>query len=105
MGAFGAHALKGSLSDQMAEVYQTAASYNLFHAIGIVAISAIASRWQSRLLYAAGWLHVVGVVIFSGSLYALAMSETKWLGAITPIGGSCLIAGWLALFLAAIRRK
>jgi len=89
-GAFGAHALQGRLAPDLLSVWETAARYQLIHAIVLVFAGWIGAR-------AAGWLFLAGIVIFSGSLYALALTGTRWLGAITPLGGLCLLAGWLAL--------
>ncbi len=93
LGAFGAHALKSTLeANGNLPIWQTAASYHLVHAVVLVVLAtrATLARW-SFLLFG------VGIVIFSGSLYVLAVTNIKWLGAITPIGGLCLLAGWLAL--------
>ena len=89
-GAFGAHALQGRLAPDLLAVWETAARYHLIHALALVFAGWIGAR-------AAGWLFVCGIVIFSGSLYGLALTGTRWLGAITPLGGLCLLAGWLAL--------
>jgi uncharacterized membrane protein YgdD (TMEM256/DUF423 family) len=89
-GAFGAHALEGRLTPEMHAVWETAARYQLTHAILILFAGWIGAR-------AAGWLLIAGIVIFSGSLYALAGSGLRGLGAVTPLGGLCLLAGWLAL--------
>lgn len=89
-GAFGAHALEGRLSPEMQRIWETAARYQLTHAVVLLFAGWAGAR-------AAGWLFVVGTVIFSGCLYALALSGARVLGAITPVGGLCLLAGWLAL--------
>lgn len=97
LGAFGAHALKTRLEPAMLDVWQTAVQYHLVHALGIIAI-ALAARPQFN---AAGWLLFAGVLLFSGSLYLLALTGVRWLGAITPLGGVAFIAGWLWLAWAA----
>jgi len=89
-GAFGAHALQGRLAPDLLPVWETAARYQLMHAIVLVFAGWIGARLAGRLFTA-------GIVIFSGSLYLLALTGTRWLGAITPLGGLCLLAGWLAL--------
>lgn len=97
LGAFGAHALKERLAADMLAVYQTAVQYHFWHALGIVAIGIVCALLpESVWLRAAGWLLVVGVVLFSGSLYALALSGERWLGAVTPLGGGAFILGWIA---------
>jgi uncharacterized membrane protein YgdD (TMEM256/DUF423 family) len=94
-GAFGAHALRGALEPRAVEIFQTAAQYHLVHAAALLALAVLASRGSPKLA-AAFWLILAGVAVFSGSLYALALSGIGWLGAVTPIGGVLLIAGWLA---------
>ena len=100
-GAFGAHALRARLEPRMLEVFETGARYQIYHAVALIAAAWIAGRWPGSLSTAAGWLFVAGTVFFSGSLYALALSGINILGAITPIGGVCFIAGWVCLALAA----
>lgn len=101
LGAFGAHALKARLDPQMLAVWQTGVLYHLVHALGVVAIALAAMHWQDPRITAAGWLLVAGIVLFSGSLYLLAFTGARGLGAITPIGGLAFIAGWLTLAFAA----
>ena len=102
-GAFGAHALEGRLASDALEVFETAARYHAYHALALLATAALAARWPDPWWGWAGGLFLAGVVIFSGSLYALAMSGVRWLGAITPIGGLAMLAGWLAAAAAAWR--
>lgn len=102
-GAFGAHALRGRLSADLLGVFETAARYQMYHALGLMAVAWAASRWPGVLPQWAGWLFVAGTVLFSGSLYALALSGVRWLGAITPLGGVAFLAGWICLGLAARR--
>lgn len=102
-GAFGAHALRGRLSADLLGVFETAARYQMYHALGLMAVAWAASRWSGALPQWAGWLFVAGTVLFSGSLYALALSGVRWLGAITPLGGVAFLAGWICLGLAARR--
>ena len=96
-GAFGAHALKARLAPEMLAVFETGVRYQLFHALGLLAVGWAAGRWTSRAVRVAGWLFVVGVFLFSGSLYAMCLTGVRALGAITPIGGVAFIAGWLLL--------
>jgi len=102
-GAFGAHALKQRISAEMLTTFEIAVRYQMYHALGLIAVSWASSQWDSRLLLPAGWLFVIGILIFSGSLYILSLTGMRWLGAITPIGGLALIAGWACLVWAAIR--
>lgn len=102
-GAFGAHALKARLPDDLLAVFETGARYQMFHALALVAVAWAWTRWPGGAATVAGWLFVVGTVLFSGSLYALALSGSRGLGAITPIGGVAFLAGWLALAWAALR--
>jgi uncharacterized membrane protein YgdD (TMEM256/DUF423 family) len=105
LGAFGAHALKARLSPDMLAVWQTAVQYHFWHALGLVAIGIVAatSLPGSTALKWAGWLMVAGLVLFSGSLYALSLTGGRWLGAITPFGGTAWIAAWLLLAWAVLR--
>ena len=102
-GAFGAHALRARLEPRMLEVFETGARYQMYHAVALVLVGWAASRWPGSLTTASGWLMVAGTVFFSGSLYAMALTDIRALGAVTPIGGVCFIAGWLCLMVAAIR--
>lgn len=97
-GAFGAHALRGSLAPDLLQAFETAARYQLAHALALLVLPAVArGAARPRLATAAGWLFVAGSALFSGSLYVLALSGLRAAGAITPLGGVCLLAGWLAL--------
>lgn len=100
LGAFGAHGLRDRLSADLLATYQTGVQYHFIHALALFAVAWASDRWPGPWVGAAGWLFVAGVVIFSGSLYLLAVTGIRWLGAITPIGGLCFIAGWVALVLA-----
>lgn len=102
-GAFGAHALRGRLSSDALDIYETAARYHLFHALALIVVAYGVNRWGGSIMVVAGWLFLIGVVLFCGSLYALAFSGIKWLGAITPIGGVAFLAGWVFLALAALK--
>ncbi|UCD23192.1 MAG: DUF423 domain-containing protein [Gemmatimonadota bacterium] len=97
LGAFGAHGLRQRLSADMLAVFETGVRYHVYHALALFAVAWVASRWPSPQATWAGWLFVVGTLVFSGSLYILATSGVRWLGAITPLGGICFLAGWLIL--------
>ena len=103
-GAFGAHALRTRLEPRMLEVFETGARYQLIHAVAMIAAAWVVTRFPGSWATASGWLFLVGTVCFSGSLYAMALTDVRALGAITPIGGVCFIAGWVCLALAANRR-
>ena len=103
LGAFGAHGLRDRLATDMLVVYETGVRYHLYHAFALVVSAWAASRWPNVWTGSAGWLFVAGIVLFSGSLYLLAMTGVRWLGAITPIGGLCFLAGWTALAVGAVR--
>jgi uncharacterized membrane protein YgdD (TMEM256/DUF423 family) len=96
-GAFGAHALRLRLAPEFLSVFETAARYQMSHALALLAAAWAASHWPGRKPKWAGWCFVVGTVLFSGSLYTLALTGTRWLGAITPLGGIAFMAGWLCL--------
>jgi uncharacterized membrane protein YgdD (TMEM256/DUF423 family) len=102
-GAFGAHGLRGRLSPDLMAIFETAARYHMYHALALIAVAAIATRLQGRGADVAGWLFVAGTVVFSGSLYLLALGGPRWLGAVTPLGGLCFIVGWVALAWSALR--
>jgi uncharacterized membrane protein YgdD (TMEM256/DUF423 family) len=98
LGAFGAHALKGHLQPEMLGVYQTAVQYHFWHALGLLGVGALMVRSpDSRALGWAAWLLVAGLLLFSGSLYLLALTGAAWLGAVTPLGGVAFIAAWLVV--------
>jgi len=101
-GAFGAHGLRGRLSAEMLGVFETGVRYQMYHALALMALAALSDRLNGRLIEAAGWLFVGGIVLFSGSLYLLAVTGVTVLGAITPIGGVAFLAGWACLVLATL---
>ncbi len=104
LGAFGAHALKEQLSPDMLANYKTGVQYHFYHALGLLAIGIIATHMpESNLLRWSGWLMFAGIIIFSGTLYILSITGIKWLGAITPIGGTAFIIAWLLLAIAVLR--
>jgi uncharacterized membrane protein YgdD (TMEM256/DUF423 family) len=103
-GAFGAHGLKSMVGADDLALFETGVRYHLVHALAVVLVGLVARRIPGRLVGAAGWLLVAGVAIFSGTLYVMALGGPRWLGAITPIGGTALIVGWALLAVAAWRR-
>ena len=97
-GAFGAHALEGKLEPRAKEVFETAARYQMFHALALLAVGLLVLRGRTgRTLDLAGWSFLLGTVLFSGSLYMLALTGIRWLGAITPLGGVGFLLGWAVL--------
>ena len=102
MGAFGAHVLKNILSDHMLDVYKTAVSYQMWHALALGWVGVLPSN---NLLRWAGYLLMAGIVLFSGSLYLLAIFNITWLGMITPFGGVALLSGWGLLAFSAMQKK
>ncbi len=102
LGAFGAHALKARLSEEMLSVWKTAVDYHFYHALGLLALGLLALHLPgSRLLVWSAALMAAGVILFSGSLYALALTGARWLGLVTPFGGVSLILAW-ALVIATL---
>ena len=104
-GAFGAHALSARLAPGDLLVFETAARYQMYHGIALIAAGWVADRWPGPLASAAGWCFLTGVVLFSGSLYGLTLTGVRMLGAITPVGGVCFLAGWGCLAVAAMRGR
>lgn len=103
LGAMGAHALSHRLAADRLAIYEIAVRYQMYHALALLAVSWAVGRFPGGAVTAAGWLFVAGVLIFSGTLYGLAFGAPRWLGAVTPIGGLCFLAGWAALVFTAIR--
>lgn len=103
LGAFGSHALKAIAPPEMLSVWQTAMQYQMFHALILMCIVIAGSRTRNNLLCIAGWMFVVGTVLFSGSLYALVITGIKALGMITPMGGVLFLGGWLVLAFAMVK--
>lgn len=100
IGAFGAHGLKAHLSTEMLQTYKTGVEYHFYHALGLLLIGILSISFPSSLLNWSAILLAIGIILFSGSLYVLAITGIKWLGAITPFGGLSFIAGWVLLFVA-----
>ncbi len=104
-GAFGAHALRSRLPPDLLAAWKTGAEYQLAHALALLAVGWLTARAPGAAATAAGWLFLAGTVLFSGSLYALALSGVRALGAVTPLGGVAFLAGWVALAWAALRMR
>ena len=97
LGAFAAHGLKNKMPPEMFNIFEVGVRYHMYHALGLLAVAWASSRWPGTHFTAAGWLFIVGTIIFSGSLYLLSLTGLRWLGAITPIGGLAFLIGWLLL--------
>ena len=105
LGAFGAHLLRGRLNPEMIAVWQTAVQYHAWHALALLGVGILLLHWPGKLgLRLAAWLFLAGIVLFAGSLYALALTGARGWGAITPIGGVALLAGWAVLAWSVWRR-
>jgi uncharacterized membrane protein YgdD (TMEM256/DUF423 family) len=104
-GAFGAHLLRNQLDVQSLEIFQTAARYQMYHALALLVLGWITMTSHNKLLSWAGWCFTAGILIFSGSLYGLSLSGVKILGAITPLGGLSLMAGWGILLIYGLTQK
>jgi uncharacterized membrane protein YgdD (TMEM256/DUF423 family) len=105
IGAFAAHGLKQVLDTYSLGLFETASRYQMYHAIGLLIVAVISTipQFSPRWLKFAAFAFILGIVLFSGSLYLLALSGIKWLGAITPLGGVAFLFGWLALIIAALK--
>jgi uncharacterized membrane protein YgdD (TMEM256/DUF423 family) len=104
-GAFAAHGLRSRLEPRMLEVFETGARYQMYHALALIAVGVLAGRLDSAVVSAAGWCFLAGIILFSGSLYALTTSGMTRLGMITPIGGTLFLVGWALVAVAAARMK
>ena len=100
LGAFGSHALKDKLTEYYLDVYKTAVTYHFIHALGLFVVAWLSTQFTDPKIHTAGIFLVVGIVLFSGSLYVLSITGIKWLGAITPLGGVSFLTGWVLLILA-----
>lgn len=96
-GAFGSHLLKGMLDASMLAVFETAVRYQMYHALGLCVVAWAGRREHAKYCSAAGWCFVSGIILFSGSLYGIALTGTRWLGALTPVGGTAFLVGWSLL--------
>ena len=97
LGAFGAHGLKSRVDPELLAVFETGVRYQMYHALALLAVGLARVHWPSGLMSVAGWSFVVGMLVFSGSLYLMTATGARWLGAITPVGGAAFIVGWIAL--------
>lgn len=102
-GAFGAHALTERLDERMLAIWETAARYQMYHGLALFVAAWLAGQTGHSSAAVAGWSFIVGTLVFSGSLYLLALTGTRWLGAITPIGGVAFLVGWIACIVAALQ--
>jgi uncharacterized membrane protein YgdD (TMEM256/DUF423 family) len=93
-GAFGAHALKQRLAPDLLAVFETGVRYQMYHAFGLLALALTSDRWSGLNVNLAGWLFVIGIILFSGSLYALCLTGVRAFSAITPLGGLCFLGAW-----------
>jgi uncharacterized membrane protein YgdD (TMEM256/DUF423 family) len=94
LGAFGAHSLKSRLPDDLLTVFEIGVRYQMYHALGLLAVAWATARWPEHNLNGAGWAFIIGIIIFSGSLYLLTLTGLRWFGAITPVGGLAFLIGW-----------
>ncbi len=104
-GAFGAHTLRQRISSDLLYIFETAARYQMYHALALLATAWAEARWPGTAIRLAGWFFATGTVLFSGSLYLLALTGIRWLGAVTPLGGISFVAGWGALAWGVSRRR
>ena len=102
-GAFGAHALRARITPDLLTVFETGARYQMYHALALLAVAWASHHWAGTLLRAAGVLFIGGTLLFSGSLYLLALTGARWLGAITPLGGLLFLAGWAAFAIGIVK--
>ena len=102
-GAFGAHGLEGTIPPARLETFETAARYQMYHALALLFVGTAARSWPAKGWAGPGLLFVAGILVFSGSLYALALTGAGWLGAVAPVGGTALLVGWLWLTLVILR--
>ena len=103
LGAFGAHGLRGILSPEDLVIFETGVRYQMYHALALLGVAWAVTQWETTLLEWSGWLFVLGILVFSGSLYILVLTGQRWLGAVTPLGGLALILGWVLLASAVLR--
>ena len=111
MGAFAAHTLKDLVSEYAMGIFETAVRYQFYHVFALLAVGILYQQFPGKMLKWAGRLFILGIILFSGSLYALAVVKGavlpgfKWLGPITPLGGVCFIAGWICLFVGVFNKQ
>jgi uncharacterized membrane protein YgdD (TMEM256/DUF423 family) len=102
-GAFGAHALRARITPELLTVFETGARYQIYHALALLAVAWASQHWAGTPLRVAGVLFIGGTLLFSGSLYLLALTGARWLGAITPLGGLLFLAGWAAFGIGIVK--
>ena len=105
LGAFGAHGLKSRVDADLLAVFETGVRFHMVHALALLAVGWAATRWPGTWVSTSGWLFLVGIVVFCGSLYLMTLTGARWLGAITPLGGLAFISGWIALAVAALKGR
>ncbi len=104
LGAFGAHGLKGKITPELLNAFQTGVQYHFYHTLALLVVGLLLIRFPSeRLLMTSGGLFLLGILLFCGSLYLLVLGGPRWLGPVTPLGGLCFMAGWVTLFITALR--
>jgi len=97
LGAFAAHGLKARLAPELLATFEIGVRYQMYHALALLGVAWACTKWPGAWVTASGWLFIAGIVVFSGSLYVLALTGVRWLGAVTPLGGLAFLAGWLCL--------
>ena len=105
LGAFGAHGLRARVTPDLLAVFETGVRYQMYHALALLGLSLAWTRWSTSHLTAAGYLFLAGIVLFSGSLYLLTLTGTRWWGAVTPLGGLAFLAGWALLLTARVGER
>ncbi len=102
-GAFGAHVLRQHLTPEMLDVFATGSRYQMYHSLALLGISLASAHWYHPLIKTSGWLFIIGIILFSGSLYLLALMDVKWFGFMTPFGGLSFLLGWILLGVGVFR--
>jgi len=103
LGAFGAHALKSRLPVEQFNIFEVGVRYQIMHTLALLAVAAAFARFSNPFMSASGWLFIAGTIIFSGSLYILALSGIRYWGAVTPVGGLILLTGWVSLGMGVLK--
>ncbi len=103
LGAFGAHGLKARVEPNLLSAFETGVRYQAYHGLGILMVALISLHRDNTWLRASGWMMLLGILLFSGSLYLMVLLDARWLGIVTPFGGLCFLLGWLCLGVAALR--
>jgi uncharacterized membrane protein YgdD (TMEM256/DUF423 family) len=104
-GTFGAHGLEQTVTPALLETFDTGVRYHMYHALALIGVAWACEHFGGKLPVAAGWLFVIGIIVFAGSLYLLAITGARWLGMITPIGGVAFVVGWLLLIVAGAQSR